>query len=111
MTELRNVSKSSITTNPDWLNNAHAGEILVSEFMEPLGLSVHDLAHLIEAEPSRLQSVIDGDVSIDAELDLRLARYFRMSEGFFLRLQDDHELLAAKRALNGELDRIVPRAA
>jgi addiction module HigA family antidote len=105
------VSKSSTTTNPEWLHNAHAGEILVSEFMEPLGLSVSDLARLIETNASRVQSVIDGDAPMDAELDLRLARYFRMSEGFFLRLQDDYELLEAKRALNGDLDRIVPRAA
>lgn len=41
----------------------------------------------------------------DAELDLRLARYFRMSEGFFLGLQADYELLEAKRALDGDLDR------
>jgi plasmid maintenance system antidote protein VapI len=59
----------------------------------------------------RLEAVIDGTVRIDGELDLRLARYFRMSEGFFLGLQDDYELLEAKRTLNGALDRIVPRAA
>ena len=105
------MSRSSTTTNPDWLHNSHAGELLVSEFMEPLGLSVSDLARAIEFEPSRLQEVIGGKVVMDAELDLRLARYFRMSEGFFLGLQDDYELLEAKRALNGELDRIVPRAA
>jgi plasmid maintenance system antidote protein VapI len=40
-----------------------------------------------------------------------LARYFRMSEGFFLRLQTSYELRQAKRVLNGSLDRIVPRAA
>ena len=105
------MSKSSIITNPDWLHNSHAGEMLLSEFMEPLTLGVADLARLIETAPERLQSVIDGDVPMDAELDLRLARYFRMSEGFFLRLQDSYELLEAKRALNGDLDRIVPRAA
>ncbi len=48
---------------------------------------------------------------MDAELDLRLTRYFGMSEGFFLRLQNRHDILEAKRALNGALDRIVPRAA
>jgi plasmid maintenance system antidote protein VapI len=48
---------------------------------------------------------------VDGELDLRLGRYFGMSEGFFLRLQDQYELLEAKRALNGELERITPRAA
>ncbi len=58
-----------------------------------------------------LQSMIDGKTPVDADLDLRLARYFGMSEGFFMGLQTDYELLEAKRALNGELDRIVPRAA
>lgn len=105
------MSKSSITTDPDWLHNAHAGEMLVSEFMEPLNLSVSELAKLIDIDSRRIQSVIDGESPMDAELDLRLARYFRMSDGFFLRLQDQYELLEAKRALNGDLDRIVPRAA
>jgi addiction module HigA family antidote len=105
------MSKSSTTTNPDWLHNAHAGEILVSEFMEPLGLSTADLASKIDVEPLRLEEVVEGAAPISAEIDLRLARYFRMSEGFFLRLQDSYELLEAKRALNGRLDRIVPRAA
>ena len=48
---------------------------------------------------------------MDADLDLRLGRYFGMSEGFFMGLQNQFELLEAKRALNGSLDRIVPRAA
>ncbi len=104
-------SRSQIITNPDWLHNAHAGEMLLSEFMEPLELTVDRLAEYIAVEPERLSSVIDGVNPIDAELDLRLGRYFGMSEGFFLRLQDQYELLEAKRALNGELDRIVPRAA
>lgn len=108
---MRTVSKSSTTTNPDWLHNAHAGELLVSEFMEPVGLSVAALAEAIAIDPTRLKAVIEGSARIDGELDLRLARYFRMSEGFFLGLQDDYELLEAKRALNGALDRIVPRAA
>lgn len=108
---MRTVSRSSTITNPDWLHNAHAGELLVSEFMEPIGLDVAALAKAIAVDPARLQGMIDGTARIDGELDLRLARYFCMSEGFFLGLQDDYELLEAKRALNGELDRIVPRAA
>lgn len=111
MTELQKVAKSSTTTDPNWLHNANAGEMLASEFMEPLGLSVEALARAIDIAPPRLQAVVDGRVPMDAEIDLRLARYFRMSEGFFLGLQDDYELLEAKRALNGKLDRIVPRAA
>jgi len=104
-------SKSQIITNPDWLYNAHAGEMLLSEFMEPLHLTVESMAELIAVSPDRIASVIDGDTPMDGELDLRLGRYFGMSEGFFLRLQDQYELLEAKRALNGALDRIVPRAA
>lgn len=109
--EAPTVSRSRTITNPDWLHNAHAGEILASEFMEPLGLDAAQLARAIDARPDRLEAVIAGKVAMDAELDLRLARYFRMSEGFFLGLQADYELLEAKRALNGKLDRIVPRAA
>lgn len=105
------MSRSQTTTNPDWLHNAHAGELLVSEFMEPLGLDAPTLAKAIGADPMRLQSVIDGAAPMDGEFDLRLGRYFRMSEGFFLRLQASYELLEAKRALNGALDRIAPRAA
>ncbi|GGY93706.1 HigA family addiction module antitoxin [Novosphingobium colocasiae] len=106
------MSKSSTTTtDPDWLDNNHAGEMLVLEFMEPLGLTAAALAEALAIAPARLEGVIDGHMRMDADLDLRLARYFRMSEGFFLGLQDDYELLEAKRALNGDLERIVPRAA
>jgi addiction module HigA family antidote len=79
--------------------------------MEPLGLDTCALAGAIAAGQEHLDAVITGTAPMDAELDLRLARYFGMSEGFFLGLQADYELLEAKRALNGELDRIVPRAA
>jgi antitoxin HigA-1 len=110
-TEAPIVSKSSTTTNPDWLHNPHAGELLASEFIQPCNMSVAELAQAIEVSAERLAAVIDGLTPIDAELDLRLTRYFRMSEGFFLGLQLDYELLEAKRALNGMLERIVPHAA
>lgn len=103
------MSKSSTTTNPDWLHNSHAGELLASEFLEPLGMSADMLASAIDVAPDAVCAVIAGEKPMTAELDLRLGRYFRMSEGFFLRLQDQYELLEAKRALNGELDRIRPR--
>jgi len=85
--------------------------VLASEFIEPLGLSISGLGTAIDADAGRLKDVMEGSARIDADLDLRLARYFRMSEGFFLGLQIDYELLEAKRRLNGALDRIVPRAA
>lgn len=105
------MSRSQTITNQDWLHNAHAGEMLASEFMEPLGLDAEALADAIGVRAQDVEAVVSGAKRMDAELDLRLARYFRMSEGFFLGLQIDYELLEAKRALNGRLDRIVPRAA
>jgi len=108
---MRTTSKSQTTTDPDWLHNSHAGEMLWLEFMEPLDLDCAALADAIDVPAERLQGMLDGTSRVDGELDLRLARYFRMSEGFFLRLEDQYEIREAKRALNGELDRIVPRAA
>ena len=95
----------------DWLPNPHAGEILSSEFLEPLSISSSVLAGLIGVAEGRVADVIAGKSRLDAELDLRLARYFKMSDGFFLSLQLDYELLEQRRRLGDELDRIVPRAA
>ena len=112
------MSKSQTTTPDDWssdpadwLHNPHAGEMLWLDFMEPVGTSIVELATAIDVPEERLQAVIKGRQRIDADLDLRLGRYYGMSEGFFLRLQDSYELLEAKRALDGDLDRIIPRAA
>ncbi|MBB4613159.1 HigA family addiction module antitoxin [Novosphingobium taihuense] len=105
------MSKSPITTDEEWLHNPHAGELLASEFMEPLGLDTQVLGAAIGIDASRLEAMLSGAARIDGELDLRLARYFRMSEGFFLRLQDQYELRKAKRVLQSDLDNIVPRAA
>ncbi len=95
----------------DWLHNPHAGEMLRLEFMEPLGLTANALATSIQVAPDQLESMLEGRSRVDADLDLRLGRYFGMSDGFFLRLQDSYELMEAKRKLSGELDRINPRAA
>ncbi|HEX8480273.1 MAG TPA: HigA family addiction module antitoxin [Allosphingosinicella sp.] len=105
------MSRSPTITDPNWLEIEHAGCLLASELMEPLGLSTAQLASALQVPPEQLSAVVDGETPMDAELDLRLSRYFGLSEGFFMRLQIRYELIEAKRALNGELDRIVPRAA
>ncbi|WP_295564324.1 HigA family addiction module antitoxin [uncultured Sphingomonas sp.] len=104
-------SRSPTITDADWLENEHAGQLLVSEFLEPEELSIDQLAQAIDVDSDRVSAVVEGRRPIDAELDLRLARYFGLSDGFFLRLQDRYEIVEAKRALNDALDRIVPRAA
>jgi antitoxin HigA-1 len=108
---MHTMSRSSTIIDPEWLDIPHAGDVLASEFMEPLGVSDAELADALHVEPARLKSVVAGSTAIDADLDLRLTRYFRLSEGFFLRIQTRCDTLSAKRALNGELDRIMPRAA
>jgi addiction module HigA family antidote len=98
-------------TYGEWLPNPHAGEMLALEFMQPLGLSADEFAAKIEVSETMLRDTIAGTARMSGDLDLRLARYFRMSPGFFLGLQSDYEIVEAKRALSGALDRIVPRAA
>ena len=66
------MSKSSTTIESDWLHIPHAGELLVSEFMEPLQLDTSALAKSIEVDQARLQALIDGSERVDGELDLRL---------------------------------------
>ena len=105
------MSRSPTITNPDWLHNTHPGEMLWGEFMEPLALDAHMLASAIEYPVDKLGTLISGQRVVDAELDLRLTRYFGLTAGYFLRLQIQHDIIDAKRRLNGELERIVPRAA
>jgi len=93
------------------VRNPHAGEILRSEFIEPLGLSQNALARAIGVPPRRINEIVLGKRAVTADTDLRLSRYFRTSEGFFLRLQTSYDLLERKRALGAELDKITPRAA
>lgn len=104
-------SKSSITTDEFLVHNPHAGEILKEEFLDPLGLSQNALARAIGVPPRRINEIVLGKRAITADTDLRLARYFGMSEGFFLGLQTSYELMERKRALGDALDRITPRAA
>lgn len=106
---MRTKSKSSTTT--DLLHNPHPGEILLEEFLEPMGLSQTALANAIGVPPRRINEIVLGKRAVTADTDLRLARYFKMSEGFFLGLQTDYELMERKRQIGPELTAIRPRAA
>ena len=105
------IDRCEVGDPSEWLHNPHAGEMLAEEFMKPLDMSAADLACLIQVPDEAIMQIVDGTRRMDGEFDLRLARYFGMSPGFFLGLQIDYELLEARRSLNGALDRIVPRAA
>ena len=106
---MRTKSKSSTTTN--LLPNPHPGEILLEEFLRPMALSQTALAEAIGVAPRRINEIVLGKRAITADTDLRLARYFRLSEGFFLGLQADYELMQRRREIAHKLKAIRPRAA
>jgi addiction module HigA family antidote len=106
------MSGSRITTaDENRLDNVHPGDILREDFLIGSAIPLDEVAAGAGIDRTELARLIDGGTSVNANLDLRLARYLRMSEGFFLGLQNDYDLEEAKRALDGVLDRIVPRAA
>lgn len=106
------MSKSSTTIDSgEWLPNPQPGEILLEEFLRPLALSQNALARAIRVPPRRINEIVLGKRNVTADTDLRLARYFGMSEGFFLGLQADFDLMERRRAIQAELAAIEPRAA
>ncbi|WP_160005432.1 HigA family addiction module antitoxin [Rhizobium sp. 18055] len=106
------MSKSStITTDTEFLPNPHPGEILLEEFLKPLELSQNGLARALQVPPRRINEIVLGKRGVTADTDLRLARYFGLSEGFFLGLQADHDLMQRRRQIHADLSRITPRAA
>jgi addiction module HigA family antidote len=79
--------------------------------MRPLGLSQNALARSLRVPPRRINELVQGKRAVTADTDLRLARYFGMSEGFFLGLQADYDLMERKRQIAGELESTRLRAA
>jgi addiction module HigA family antidote len=93
------------------LPNPHPGEILLADFLAPLGLSQNALARAIHVPPRRINEIVLGQRGVSADTDLRLARYFGLSEGFFLALQAEYDLMQRRREIGDDLDTIEPRAA
>jgi antitoxin HigA-1 len=106
---MRTRSKSSTTT--ELLPNPHPGGALLEEFLKPMDLSQTALARAIDVPPRRINEIVLGKRAITADTDLRLARYFKMSDGFFLGLQTDYELMQRRRQIGDKLKAIRPRAA
>jgi antitoxin HigA-1 len=102
-------SRSSTTT--ELLRNPHPGDILMEEFLTPMALSQTALARAIGVPPRRINEIVLGKRAVTADTDLRLARYFGMSDGFFMGLQTDYELMERRRQVGEQLKAIRPRAA
>lgn len=103
------MSRSSTTT--ELLPNPHPGVILLDDFLKPMGLSQTALARAVGVPPRRINEIVLGKRAVTADTDLRMTRYFGLSEGFFLRLQADHDLMARRRQIGEKLKAIKPRAA
>lgn len=106
------MSKSStIMRDRDLLPNPHPGEILLEEFLKPMGVSQNALARAVHVPPRRINEIVLGKRDVTADTDLRLARFFGLSDGFFLGLQTDFDLMERRRQIASDLKSIEPRAA
>ena len=85
----------------------HPGEILLLEFLEPLGVSQYRLSKEISVPPRRINEIVKGSRAITANTALRLARFFGTSERFWLNLQSHFELETERDRLGGKLQKEV----
>ncbi|MBA7671053.1 Antitoxin HigA [subsurface metagenome] len=86
------------------LRPIHPGEILMEEFLEPMGISQYRLAKDISVPPRRINEIVHGKRSITADTALRLGRFFGMSPQFWLNLQTRYDLEVAEDLLENRLD-------
>ncbi len=82
----------------------HPGEVLLEEFMKPLGLSQYRIAKDIGVSPRRINEIVHRKRAISANTALRLSRYFGVSERFWLNLQARYEIEVEKDRLGAQLD-------
>ncbi|MBL7224354.1 MAG: HigA family addiction module antidote protein [Candidatus Brocadiae bacterium] len=82
----------------------HPGEILLEEFLRPMGISQYRLAKDISVPPRRINEIVHGKRSVTADTALRLSRYFGLSDRFWLNLQTHHDIEVEKGRLAGRLD-------
>jgi antitoxin HigA-1 len=88
------------------LEEIHPGEILLEEFMKPMGITSRQLAADIDVSPSRISELVNGARPITADTALRLGLFFRMDPRFWLNLQSEYDMRLAMRNLT---DKIAPR--
>lgn len=92
-------------SKPKRLPNIHPGEVLLEEFLQPMAISQNALARATRVPPRRVNEIVLGKRAVSADTALRLARYFGVSEKFWLGLQADYDLEEAARHAK-DLDQI-----
>jgi addiction module HigA family antidote len=86
------------------------GELLLEEFLQPMGISQYRLAKEIGVPAQRIGDIVAGKRAVTADTDLRFCRFFGLSNGYWLRAQAAHDTEVAERALRAELGKIKPWA-
>ena len=89
------------------LSPIHPGEVLLEDFMKPLGLTQYRLAHDIGVTPIRISQIVNGQRAISVDTAMRLARYFGTSATVWLRLQVRYDLEVAQGTLSDRINREV----
>lgn len=92
----------------EYIELTTVGEMIKEEFIEPFNLTQNALARAIFVPPNRIHQIINNQRRITADTDLRLTTYFGLSQGYFLRYQEDYELRIAKREIADDIARIQP---
>jgi addiction module HigA family antidote len=93
------------------LDPIHPGDILLEEFLKPMGISINRLSRDIAVPPGRISAIVNGKRSITADTALRLGKYFGVSPEVWMGLQSDYDLRVAQRTVGAEVDRRVQRHA
>lgn len=89
------------------LKPVHPGDVLREDFMKPMELTGYRLAKAINVPPQRINDIIHCKRAVTAETDLRLARYFGISEGVFLGIQTKYDLEVTRRKIGRQIDKEV----
>jgi addiction module HigA family antidote len=103
--------KSSITIEEDNMRKVsypHPGEILLEEFLKPMGITQYRLAKEIGVPQRRIGQIVAGERAVTADTGLRLSRFFGMSEGFWIGLQLDYDAAKTKDSIAKTLSKIKP---
>lgn len=94
--------------NTIFIDPIHPGEILLEDFLNPLGISQYKLAKEIGVTQRRISAIVNGKRSITADTDLRLCKFFGLSDGYWLRLQTQYDTVKTKINIQEDVNRIKP---
>ena len=86
------------------LDEIHPGEILLEDFMKPMGITARQIAADIDVSPSRISEIVHGSRPITADTAIRLGLFFRMDPKFWLNLQMEYDMRVAKRTLQKDIE-------